>query len=78
MRTHLVQIGNSQGVRLPRAIIEEAKLSRDLDVVVEAGAVVIRSAPVRAGWASDARACHEAGDDSLADWDATIIDGDWQ
>ena len=78
MRAHLVRIGNSQGVRLPKAIIEEARLGRDLDVVVESGAVIIRGAQARAGWAIDAQACRDAGDDSLADWDDTVADGDWQ
>jgi antitoxin MazE len=78
MRAHLVRIGNSQGVRLPKAIIEEAGLGRDLDVAVESGAVVIRGAQARAGWAVDAQACHDAGEDGLADWDAAVDDGEWR
>ena len=78
MRAHLVRIGNSQGIRLPKAVIEEAGLGRDLEVSVESGAVIIRSAQARASWAVDALTCHEAGEDRLGDWDATLFDGQWK
>ncbi len=81
MHAALVKIGNSHGVRLPKAIIEQACLQKDLDLTVVDGAVVIRSAKqTRAGWAEAARACHTEGDDQLGDWDATLTDfaGDWR
>jgi len=79
MRAQLVRIGNSQGVRLPKAVIEEAGLGHDLEVIVEGGAVVIRPRDERrSGWAEDARACHAAGEDQIHDWDAAIADGDWR
>ncbi|MBI4719796.1 MAG: AbrB/MazE/SpoVT family DNA-binding domain-containing protein, partial [Chitinivibrionia bacterium] len=51
MKTRLVQIGNSRGVRLPKLIIEEAGLNDEVDLQVLEGAVIIR--PLRAprtGW----------------------------
>lgn len=80
MQTNLINIGNSKGVRLPKAVIEQAGLTSDLEIEVAAGAVVIRSArQTRRGWASAAAACHQAGEDQLDDWDATIGDfeGSW-
>lgn len=78
MRVKLVKIGNSRGVRLPKAVIEEAGLGDRLDLEVRDGAVVLRSAErPREGWAEAAAACREAGEDSLADWDAATDDGDW-
>ena len=78
MRVHLVKIGNSRGVRLPKAVIEEAGLGERLDLKVRDGAVILRSArKPRGGWAEAAAACREAGEDHLADWDAAADDGDW-
>ena len=77
MHTNLIQIGNSRGVRLPKAIIEAAGLAGNLDLEVRDGAVVIRAVrSVRTNWAQAAIACREAGEDVLEDWDATVADGD--
>lgn len=81
MRASLVRIGNSQGVRLPKVVIEQAGLKRDLELEVIAGAVVIRPAKtIREGWSGAALHCHENGEDALADWDSTTRDfaGDWK
>lgn len=45
MRATVRKWGNSASVRIPRAVLEEAKLKVDqkVDVQVEAGAVVIRA-----------------------------------
>jgi antitoxin MazE len=77
VRTRLINIGNSKGVRLPKAIIEQAGLTTELEMEVSADAVVIRSArQTRQGWASAAAACREAGEDQLGNWGATIGDFD--
>jgi antitoxin MazE len=56
MRAKLVQIGNSRGVRLPKAMIEEAGLGDELEISVRKGEIVIsRVKKVREGWAEDAR-----------------------
>jgi antitoxin MazE len=72
MHAFLVKIGNSQGVRLPKAVIEQAGLERDLELEVVDGAVIIRSQErARAGWAEAARRCREQADDRLDEWDVT-------
>ena len=83
IRTRLVKIGNSQGVRIPRALIFELGLNRDdLEMIVEEDHLLIR--PVghpRAGWDAAFRDMAEHGDDQLLDdatagttWDAA----EWQ
>ncbi len=68
MKTHLVRIGNSRGVRLPKAIIAQAGLTDEVDLDVRDGAVVIaRSTSVRSGWADAARQMHQRGEDRLVD-----------
>jgi len=77
MHANLIQIGNSRGVRLSKAIIEAAGLQDSLDLEVRDGAVVIRAVRgARSGWAEAALACRNAGDDILEDWDVTAGDGD--
>ena len=58
MKTKLVTIGNSQGVRLPKAVVETAGVALDqpLGIQVQPGRIVLTpvGAP-RAGWAEAAR-----------------------
>lgn len=81
MRIDLVQIGNSQGIRLPKAVIEQAGLTPELELEVSPGAIVIRPvSQTRSGWAEAAADCGQADDAGLGDWDATVSDfeGDWE
>lgn len=66
MNARLVQIGNSRGVRLPRAAIEQAGLEDEVELVVRAGSITIRPVrKTRAGWADAAKQCQARGDDGL-------------
>jgi antitoxin MazE len=68
MKTRLVQIGNSRGIRLPKPLIEEAGLGDEVELRVRKGAIVILAAhPPRAGWAEAARALHDQGGAGLLD-----------
>lgn len=76
MDTKLITIGNSHGIRLPKAVIEQAGLAGPLSLEVKDGAVIIRrKRAVREGWAEAAQACHAAGEDDLGEWDVTVQDG---
>jgi antitoxin MazE len=81
-KTRLVRIGNSRGVRIPKAVIEQLGLDDDLELSVQADRLVIRSARrPRQGWAKKAREMHERGDDRMVDefppttWD--LEEGHW-
>ena len=68
MRARLVRIGNSRGIRLPKPVIEQARLCEDVDIEVRDGAVVITSSVTpRAGWAQAAREMRERTEDQLLD-----------
>jgi antitoxin MazE len=68
VKAHLIQIGNSRGVRLPKAVLEEAQLGDEIDLKAEPGCIVIRSVrKVRAGWAEAARQMNLRGDYPLLD-----------
>jgi antitoxin MazE len=81
IRTRLIKIGNSQGIRLPKTLIEQVGLGQDVEVEAQDGQLVIR--PVRhprAGWDAEFRAMAARGDDRLLDaetptqWD----ESEWQ
>jgi antitoxin MazE len=56
MKARLVRIGNSRGVRLPKAVIEQVGLGEDIELQVEGDRVVITAAaPPRTGWAEAAK-----------------------
>lgn len=68
MKTRLIRIGNSRGIRLPKPIIEEAGLTDEVEVRVRQGAIVIApSAAPRSGWAEAAKQLHERNEDRLLD-----------
>jgi antitoxin MazE len=68
VRSRIVRIGNSKGIRIPKALLEEAQLKDEVDITVENGALVVRPVRrVREGWAEAARQAHEAGEDVLLD-----------
>ena len=50
-RTRIVRIGNSQGIRIPKALLEESDLAEEVELEVVPGAITIRSTDnPRAGW----------------------------
>jgi antitoxin MazE len=83
MRARIVKIGNSQGIRIPKPLLEQLKINKDVEIEVENDQIIIR--PVsnpRVGWDDAFRKMAENGDDILIDgeqnlthiWDGT----EWQ
>ena len=68
MKSRIVQIGNSRGVRLPKVLLEQAQLADEVELDAEPGRIVIRrgSRP-RAAWAAAARKMRERDEDHLLD-----------
>ena len=68
MKTRLVRMGNSRGIRLPKPLIEQAGLSDEVDLELRGNTIVIAARPVlRLGWAEAARKLRAAGGDRLLD-----------
>lgn len=68
MQTCIVRIGNSQGIRIPKPLLEQAGISDHVEVEVQDGQIAIRPARrVCAGWAQGFAAMAAAGDDRLVD-----------
>jgi antitoxin MazE len=68
IRTQIIKIGNSRGVRIPKTLIDQVKLGNEVEIVVQRGHLVIRpvSRP-RSDWDEQFRAMAEHGDDHLLD-----------
>ena len=51
MKTKLIQIGNSMGIRLPKTIISECGFGNELELQVKQGALIVTPvAESRLGW----------------------------
>ena len=51
MKTKLIKVGNSYGVRLPKAMITECGIKESLNIGVKQGAIVITPMiAARTGW----------------------------
>ena len=63
-----MRIGNSQGIRVPRALLEQARLGDEVELQAQPGRLIVRAArKPRAGWAQAAQAMRERNDDRLSD-----------
>jgi antitoxin MazE len=68
MHVTIRQIGNSQGVVIPKPLLAQVGLDNgEAEMTIEDGALVLRkpAKPARAGWAEAAQKIAERGDDAL-------------
>jgi antitoxin MazE len=67
-KTRIVRIGNSQGIRLPKGLLEQAQLPEEVELHAEPGRLVVRAARgPRFGWADAAQAMRARDEDRLLD-----------
>lgn len=68
MKTRIVRIGRSQGVIIPKPLLEQAGLQGEVELRVENKAVIIQPlARPRANWSRAFREMARLGDDVLLD-----------
>ena len=67
MRIAIRRIGNSKGMIIPTAMLQQAGLALEADVSVEDGALVVRAPAksVRSGWAQASAELARHEDDAL-------------
>jgi antitoxin MazE len=64
MKADIIRIGNSQGIRIPKPVLEQCGLEGQVEMEVKDGKLVIEPArAVREGWSDAFRRMAEAGDD---------------
>ena len=80
MKTNIVQIGNSRGIRIPKALLEQCQLQDEVELELRDDHLVIRpAAKPRSHWADAFRRMRKHEDDTLLDkeslpatgWDTT-------
>jgi antitoxin MazE len=74
VKARIVRIGNSQGVRIPKPLLQQTGLGTDVELEVNGDRIIIRPAErPRQGWEAAFRTMAEAGDDALLDGDSGIL-----
>lgn len=66
MKAQIIKIGNSHGIRIPKAVLEETRMSGDVELEVTPEGILIRNInKPRSGWDAAFKALGD-GDDDLA------------
>jgi antitoxin MazE len=81
VKTRVIKIGNSQGIRIPKLLLDQLNLGEEVELEVQDNQLVVRSASsTRQGWQEQFRTMAEQGDDRLLDDDSSLTswDEDWQ
>ena len=71
MKTKVVKIGNSRGIRIPKSLIDESGLKSEVELEVLDGQIIIKSiSQSRESWDSSFKKMAKNKDDILLDSDA--------
>ncbi len=72
MKVSIIKIGNSQGIRIPKAILDQTGFKNEIELQVEKNRIVLCSPKQpRQNWAEAFRLMAKHGDDKLLDEDPT-------
>ena len=78
MITRIVKIGNSQGIRIPKLLLEQSGLHGEVELEVQNHNLIIRPRlGAREGWDIAFRTMAEKGDDQLLDKDYLTNQSSW-
>ena len=68
MRASIVRIGNSQGIRIPKVVLEQTRLHGEVDLEVKDEKIIISPLKKpRQDWDRQFKLMAERGDDKLVD-----------
>ena len=66
MDISIIQIGNSQGIRLPKTVLKRYDITDTVELVMEQDYIILKPKHTpRKGWDQAFKAMHEKGDDDL-------------
>ena len=69
MKAQIIQIGNSQGIRIPKALLQETGISGDVELEVHSEGILIKNIKKpRSDWDGKFKSAVEMDDD--------VVDGD--
>ena len=66
MDVNVINIGNSKGIRLPKAILEQYNISDTLELILEKGRIILKPKSIpRKDWEKSFQLMSMNGDDKL-------------
>ena len=66
MKAQIIQIGNSQGIRIPKVLLEESRITGEVELELHPDGILIRNAQKpRATWNEAFKTMAENEDDEL-------------
>ncbi len=73
IKTRIIKIGNSQGIRIPKLLLEQTNLGEEVELELQQDQIVVRPIhSVRHYWEKAFQAMAEQGDDELLDDDILV------
>ena len=77
LKTKIIPIGNSQGIRIPKSVIKQCHLQDEVELEPKGNCLIIKSkANPREGWDKAFRDMAKKGDDKLI-YGNSILETDW-
>jgi antitoxin MazE len=74
IKTRIVKIGNSHGIRIPKLLLQQVGLVGEVEVEVQDGQLVVRpAAVVRQGWDEQFERMALAQEDRLLDAEPLVL-----
>lgn len=78
MKTQIIQIGNSKGVRIPKPLLEESGLKGEVEMILKDNEIVLRPIhEARESWDSAFKKMAQNKDDQLLDREEVESPSDW-
>jgi antitoxin MazE len=80
MKAQIIRIGNSQGIRIPKTLLEDGKISGEVELELHEDGILIRSLQKpRANWDGSFKAAADAEDDQqLLETPSVFEKKEWQ
>ena len=81
MQLSVIKIGNSRGIRLPKAVLEQCGIADVVEMEINEQKIVLKPANTkpRQGWQEQFSRMSREGDDTMVISDSLELDsGDWE
>lgn len=78
LKTRIIKIGNSQGIRIPKLLLHQVGLFDEVEVEAQSGQLIIRPSPAaRNRWDEQFQMMTIDGDDRLLDAEV-LVPTEWE
>jgi len=78
MKTKLIRIGNSQGIRIPKPFVEESGITDEIEMILRDNEIVLQSAETtRKNWEASFEKMAEQDDDIILDQKEIEKQSEW-